>query len=485
MHIIFAASEIVPFAKTGGLADVAGVLPKAVAAEGHQVDVFMPLYNMIHCYDHGIYPVEWLQDIPVSMGDRQVYFSVQVGKIPGANVNIYFIDAPYYFHRNAIYTNDPDEGERFILFSRAVLETIQRQGWQPDVIHCNDWQTGLIPAYLAHNYAWDRNCFGNTATLMTIHNIGYQGRFDKGLIYHAELPQHEGHPGGTLEFYGSFSMLKAGLVYADIINTVSERYAVEIQTAEYGHGLEGLLSARAQDVYGVVNGIDYTIWDPATDPLIHYHYTPQQLAGKYRNKKALLKRMGLTYDENIPVIGIVSRLVTQKGFDILVEAMFNLVQQDLQFVILGSGEYRYEEFFRVAAQTFPHKIGLWLGFNEELAHQIAAGTDMLLIPSRYEPCGLTQLYGLKYGTVPIVRRTGGLADTIKDFDGKTGTGFVFDAYTAPAMMRAIFRALKYYQDKDTWQTIMRNGMAQDFSWEVAAKKYIYLYEQAQRNRKTG
>lgn len=478
MHIVFVSSEVVPYAKTGGLADVAGVLPKAIAELGHRIDVFMPLYNTINCYDHGIYPVPWIKNIPIGMGNRQEYFSIQVGKLPGSDVNIYFIDCPHFYHRNTIYTMDPDEGERFIFFSRAVLETIQQQKWSPHVIHCNDWQTGLIPVYLQHNYAWDAGCFGKTTSLLTIHNIGYQGRFYPGLTYHAELPLEECAPGSSLEFYDTFSFLKSGIVYTDVINTVSERYAREIQTPEYGHGLDGLLSHRSKDLFGIVNGIDYTVWNPDTDPLIPSNYSPSDLSGKLMNKKMLLERMGLPFSEQTPVVGIISRLVSQKGFDVLIESMFHLLQQNLQFIILGSGDRRYEDFFRIVAETFPQKVGLWLGYNEELAHQIAAGCDMLLVPSYYEPCGLTQLFCLKYGTVPVVRHTGGLADTVKDFDTTTeiGTGFVFKEYSSVALYHAMRRALDVYKNPSLWQKIMLQGMEQDFSWKVAAEKYVQLYE---------
>jgi starch synthase len=480
MKICFVASEAVPFAKTGGLADVSGSLPKALSKLGNDVKVFIPNYGNIEHFKYGITPIGTLRNIPVYIGDKIVTFNVYDGKLSNSNLPIYFVDCPHYFHRPSIYTNDPDENERFILFSRAVLETLQRMQWSPNIIHCNDWQTALIPVYLKNNYAWDR-LFHRTSCLLSIHNIGYQGLFPKDTVWKAGLSYDQFYPGGPYEFHGAFSFLKAGILYSEQLSTVSETYGYEIQTPEYGAKLDGLLRDRRHDFHGILNGVDYDVWNPETDKLIPLHYNINNLEGKKENKKELLKKAGLPFNENTPVIGVVSRLTAQKGFDLLPSIIYGLMELNLQMVILGTGEHQYEELMRAVVRAFPHKMSAAIEFNNQIAHLIEAGADMFLMPSRYEPCGLNQIYSLKYGTVPIVRKTGGLADTVRDYHeyeyhyGGGGNGFSFEDYSPRALYETIVRAISMFHNKNVWFKIIQNGMNLDFSWEVSARKYIDLY----------
>lgn len=475
--ICFAASECVPFAKTGGLADVCGSLPKALADDGCEVKLFMPLYKRTRLYDHGFEKADSLSDIPVKMGDSTVKFGVWKGYLQESEVEVFMIDCPRYFHRETIYTNEYDEDERFILFQMAILETLQRLKWSPDVIHCNDWQTALIPVFLKTTYSWDK-LFEDTKTLLSIHNIGYQGTFSSDSVGKANLSYTDYYEGGPLEFKGAFSFLKAGILYADIITTVSPTYAKEIQTSEYGAGLEGVLSARSDRLFGILNGIDTETWDPAVDSFIRYNYNEDTLAFKAKDKADLFKQIDRDFKPDILTIGIVSRLTAQKGFELLEPILPKLMESDLQFVLLGSGEDKYEKFFERVNYTFPKKFLAYIGYENELSHLITAGCDAMLMPSRYEPCGLNQMYALNYGTVPIVRKTGGLADTVLDNDefSGTGNGFTFELFSSDALLDAIGRAYELYQDRNEWDKVMRRGMREDFSWKRSAVKYIKLYK---------
>jgi starch synthase len=489
MRIAFASAEMYPFAKTGGLGDVVGSLPKALAQYGCEVKVFIPKYALI---DHAKYDLDYIWaigEMPVRVAGHPHIVSVFKTRLPDAPVDIYFIDCPYYFKRPYIYSAAPDEDERFILFQKAVIESLQHMNWKPDVIHCNDWPTGLIPLLLKDNYNWDQLFFGKTATVITIHNIAYQGRFPEASLYKAEIRPELFYPNSSIEAWHSFCFLKAGIMYADAINTVSEMYANEITNSEFGVGLEGTLRYRINDFYGILNGIDYTVWNPEVDKNIYFHYSKDDLRGKLENKKALLKQAKLPFNENVPVIGIVSRLVNLKGFNLIAEAIPELMRMNAQWVILGSGEERFENLFRSLSYSFPDKVFSYIGFNDELSHLIEAGADIFLMPSYSEPCGLNQIYSLKYGCVPIVRKTGGLADTVQDWDEEkhygreTGTGFSFIDYTHQAMISRIKRAIDIYtRDKETWQKIMHNGMSKNFSWDVSAQKYIKLYKKAIENR---
>jgi starch synthase len=479
MKICFASSECVPYVKTGGLADVSGALPKALSHEGCQVKIFLPLYKSISTLDYKLRHLSEFADIPVHIGPDVRTFNIWYGMLPGADVEVYFIDCPYYFHRESIYTDDRDEDERYILFQNAVLLTLQRIEWAPDIMHCNDWQTSLIPVYLKTNFKWDK-LFENTTTLLSIHNIGYQGRFSKSSVGNAGLDINLFYPGGPFEIDSSFSFLKAGILFSEIISTVSPTYAKEIQTKEYGAGLEGVLATRKDDLYGILNGIDTDVWNPAKDKFLKEPYSAETLELKNVNKRYLFDRIEMPYEEGSPAIGIVTRLTGQKGIDLLRPIIFDFMSQPVQFVTLGSGEKQYENFFKEMHILYPDKFYSYIGYSNELSHLVTAGCDMFLMPSKYEPCGLNQMYSLNYGTVPIVRKTGGLADTVKDYHehNEEGNGFSFEDYSPSALRDTIFRAMEMFKDKKVWESIMRKGMAEDFSWKKSALEYIGLYEKA-------
>lgn len=487
MKIAFVATEAVPYAKTGGLADVAGSLPIELANLGCDVKVFIPKYTRIDETTYGL-KYNWdIGEMPIRINGVIRSAHIHQSTLPGSKVDVYFVDCPHYFYRHIIYTNDPDEDERFILFSKAVIETLQRLQWAPDILHCNDWQTGLLPLFLKDNYKWDK-FFDNTGTLFTIHNIGYQGLFSESVLFSAEIRGDLFYPGGPVEHNSAVSFMKAGVSFADIINTVSNTYSHEILTPEYGTGMETVLHQRKDDLYGILNGADYDIWSPETDKLTPYHYTANDLTGKYLNKKYLLNHFGMKPDESVPLIGIVSRMVLQKGFDIFSDSLNQLMSLNAQWIILGSGEDRFESLFRWLSNQLPDKVGTHIGYNNELSHLIEAGADMFLMPSRYEPCGLNQIYSLKYGTVPIVRKTGGLADTVKDWDEqnhygfKDGNGFSFHDYSGFALFKSVERAVNTFKHKNIWKKIQTNGMKSDYSWTRSAEKYIELYKLAKETK---
>ena len=487
MKIAFVSTECVPYAKTGGLADVTGALPKALEKLGCEVKVFLPKYSLIDESTHGL-RYNWdVGEIQIRVNGVVHSVHLHQAKLPNSNVEVNFIGCPHYFNRGGIYTNDIDEDERFILFSKGVVETLQRFRWAPDVIQCNDWQTGLIPLYIKDNYKWDK-LFDNTATLFTIHNIGYQGRFSKSTLLAAEIRGDLFYSGGPVEFEDTVSFMKTGIVFADLINTVSNKYSHEILTEEYAAGLHDTLRARKSDVYGILNGVDYSEWSPEVDRFLPFNYSNKDLSGKLKNKKFLLEHFNMPFDESVPLIGMISRMVLQKGFDVFADALDNLLKLDVQWLILGSGEERYENLFRSLAKSFPKKVGTYIGFSNELSHLIEAGADMFLMPSRYEPCGLNQIYGLKYGTVPIVRKTGGLADTVKDWDEEKhhgfdhGNGFSFYDYSSYALYKSVERAVNTFKQKDIWQKIQLNGMKLDCSWKKSAEKYLELYKLAKEKK---
>jgi starch synthase len=487
LKIAFTATECVPYAKTGGLADVTGSLPAELTELGCEIKVFVPKYSRIDESRFGL-KYNWdIGEMPIRINGVVRSVHVHQSKLPNTNVEVYFIDCPHYFYRHRIYTDDHDEDERFILFSKAIIETLQRLQWSPDVIHCNDWQTGLLPLFIKDNYNWDK-IFDHTATLFTIHNIGYQGLFSESVLSAAEIRSDLFYSGGPVEHKSAVSFMKAGISFSDIINTVSNTYSHEILTPEYGAGMELALQSRKKDLYGIVNGVDYNIWNPETDRHLPYHYTINDLSGKSLNKSFLLKHFGLPIDENVPLIGIVSRMVLQKGFDIFADSINDLMSLDAQWIILGSGEDKFENLFRQLSNKLPGKVGAYIGYNDELSHLIEAGADMFLMPSRYEPCGLNQIYSLKYGTVPIVRKTGGLADTVKDWDEqshygfKDGNGFSFYDYSGYALFKSVERAVNTFKQKNIWRKIQSNGMRLDFSWTRSAEKYIELYKLAKEMR---
>ncbi len=483
MHIAFAASECVPFSKTGGLADVVGALPRALAALGHQVSVYVPRYRQTKLTD----PQTVVRSITVPFDDKYRFCSVVTADTnTPAGIRFYFVDYPQYFDRDALYgtsANDyPDNAERFALFSRAVIEASKILG-VPHVFHCHDWQSALVPVMLRTLYAEDP-AFRDVATVFTIHNMGYQGLFPPDTLPLLTLPW-ELLTISKMEFFGQVNFLKGALVLSDYVTTVSKKYSHEIQTTEYGFGLEGVLRNRAATVTGILNGVDYDEWNPQTDKFVGAKYWPQDLSGKQQCKHDLLHAFGVTNaDSRVPVIGIVSRFAAQKGFDLIAQIMDRLAREEMIMVVLGSGDKLYEEMFQRLNKQFPNKIAAKVAFDNAIAHKIEAGADMFLMPSRYEPCGLNQIYSLKYGTVPIVRATGGLDDTIEPWDARTGkgTGFKFSDYTGEALLATIKQALLAYRDPSSWQTLMRNGMSRDFSWGASAREYGKIYDRARQAR---
>jgi len=481
MHIGFVASECVPFSKTGGLADVVGALPRAVAGLGHQVSLYLPRYRQTKLTD----PQTVVRSITVPFDDRYRFCSV-VNAGNHSGICFYFIDYPPFFDRDALYGTPsgdyPDNAERFALFSRAVLEASKVLG-VPHVFHCHDWQSALVPVMLRTLYAEDP-AFRDVATVFTIHNIGYQGLFPPDILPLLMLPW-DLFTMTKLEFFGNVNFLKGALVFSDFITTVSRKYSQEIQTTEYGFGLEGVLRDRAATVTGILNGVDYDEWSPQTDKFIVAKYSPQDLTGKVKCKQDLLAAFGVTNaDLRLPVIGIVSRFAAQKGFDLIAQIMDRLAREDMIIVALGTGDKEYEEMFRRMNKQFPQKIAVKVAYDNAIAHKIEAGADMFLMPSRYEPCGLNQIYSLKYGTVPIVRATGGLDDTIEPWDARSGkgTGFKFTEYNGESLLLTIKQALQAYRDQSSWQVLMRNGMNKDFSWNFSAKEYIRIYERVRQAR---
>jgi len=481
MQIAFAASECVPFSKTGGLADVVGALPQALAALGHQVSVYLPKYRQTKLPDAKLA----VRSITVPFDDRYRFCSV----VDGGNrsgVHYYFVDYPPFFDRDALYGTSsgdyPDNAERFALFSRGVLEAAKVLG-APQVFHCHDWQSALIPVLLRAQYAEDP-AFREVATVFTIHNMGYQGLFSPDTLPLLTLPW-DLFTISKMEFFGNVNFLKGALVSSDFITTVSRKYSQEIQTTEFGFGLEGVLHDRASRVTGILNGVDYAEWNPEVDKFTAARYSANDLSGKAKCKQDLLAAFGISDpDLRWPVIGIVSRFAAQKGFDLISQIMDRLAREEMIVVALGSGDRPYEDMFLRLNKQFPRKIAVKIAYDNALAHKIEAGSDMFLMPSKYEPCGLNQIYSLKYGTVPVVRATGGLDDTIEPWNPRTGkgTGFKFTEYSGEALLLTIKEALKAFQDHSSWQTLMRNGMNKDFSWNASAKEYVRVYEKALQSR---
>jgi len=481
MHIAFVASECVPFSKTGGLADVVGALPRALAQLGHKVSVYLPRYKQTKLQAAQTV----IDSVTVPFDDRYRFSSVVTGG-EEHGVKYYFIEYPPYFDRDALYGTPagdyPDNAERFALFSRAVLEASKILG-VPEVFHCHDWQAALVPVLLRTVYGEDP-AFRDVGATFTIHNMGYQGLFPSEILPLLMLPW-DLFTMSKMEFFGQINFLKGALVYSDFITTVSRKYSQEIQTSEYGFGLEGVLRARAATVTGILNGVDYQEWSPECDKFSAAKYSVHDLSGKAKCKHDLLAAFGIT-DSNpkLPVIGIVSRFAAQKGFDLISHVMDRLAREDMIVVALGAGDREYEEMFLRLNRQFPQKIAVKIAYNNELAHKIEAGSDMFLMPSRYEPCGLNQIYSLKYGTVPIVRATGGLDDTIEPWDARSGkgTGFKFSEYSGESLLLTIRQALQAFRDPSSWQVLMRNGMNRDFSWNRSAKEYVRVYERVRQLR---
>lgn len=479
MRILFVASEGLPFSKTGGLADVIEALPRALVAKGHEVAVVLPLYDASKPM-----PVV-APSLTIPMAGR-LRFPTIVGGMPVNGVRYFFVDDPPYFQRDGLYGSShgdyPDNPERFSELSRCAIE-IAKHIWPADVFHCHDWQTGLVPVLLRTSYV-DDPAVKDLPVVFTIHNMGYHGLFGKDALARAGIPPVVFHPGG-MEFYGSVNFLKGGIVYSDYLTTVSRRYAEEIQTPEYGHGLDGVARSRADRLVGILNGVDYSEWNPQKDPYIAMKYSVKDLSGKQVCKQDLLQAFDLPQDNLArPLLGIVSRFANQKGFDLIAERAHEIMREDLTLVVLGTGDRRYEQLFTALAAAYPGRAGVKIAYNNVLAHKIEAGADMFLMPSHYEPCGLNQIYSLKYGTVPIVRATGGLDDTIEPFDLEhgTGTGFKFTEYSGGALLYAVKQALHHFADERIWKRIQLNGMTKDFSWKTPAAEYARLYEAARTAR---
>lgn len=477
MKIAFIASEMEPFAKTGGLADVTGCLAAEIQALGHEVAAFIPRYKNIDIQKRGLKMIA--DDIEVQLGGDKVRGGVlALGLKTG--VTVYFIDQPDFFNREFFYgtsTGDyHDNDRRFTFFQRAALEAMKRVAFKPDVIHCHDWQTGLVPVYLKTVYAQD-SFFSKTKSVFTIHNLGYQGNFPPDSVPITGLGW-EHFRLERLEFYGKISFLKGGLVDADSLTTVSERYAQEIQGKEFGCGMEGVLARVKGHLHGVLNGIDVKEWNPETDNELVKKFSLKDLSGKAVNKAALQKENGLTVDPKALLIGVVTRLVEQKGLDILIPAMESLKDTNVQFLILGTGEEKYHHALRDLSKRNKGRICAHITFDAQLAKRIYAGSDAFLMPSYYEPCGLGQMIALRFGSIPIVRATGGLADTVQEFDFKNekGNGFLFQEYKTEALKEAIERAAAIFKNEKKWQELVKNAMESDFSWTASAKKYEQIYQ---------
>jgi len=474
VKIVFVSSEAAPYAKTGGLADVVSALPKALAEAGHEVKIFLPLYRTIK---------DRFKNLALRVDGRFGAFSVWEDR--AADVPAYFIESDYFFDRGHLYCtaagDDPENGERFAFFSRSVLETLRTLDFSPAIIHAHDWQTALIFAYKKF-VAGDDPFFRATKSVFTIHNLAYQGLFDPGVLVRIGLPDRLFCP-KDLEFFGKVNFLKAGILYADAVTTVSPRYAREIQTPEFGCGLDGLLRSRSAAVRGILNGIDDSTWNPGDDTLIAAPFTPDDLSGKKKCKEDLLRAFGFAPSvPEPPVIGMVSRLVEQKGLDILVDALDALSGLGIRMIIVGTGDPRIERQLIMALNRFPQNLGLRITYDEDLARRVFAGSDFFLIPSRYEPCGLTQMYSQKYGAVPIVRAVGGLDDTVDEFRPGTGkgTGFKFRETSPDALVKAVRRALEAWKNPTRMSTLRRNGMRRDFSWKRSAGDYLGLYRELLR-----
>jgi starch synthase len=470
--VLFVASEADPFIKTGGLGDVAGALPKYLNMQGVETRVVIPKYRGIKPqFKEQLKFVKWFT---VSVGWRVQYCGIFEYDYEG--IKYYFIDNEYYFFRNALY-GDFDDGERFAFFDRAVLEMLKELNWKPDIIHCNDWQTAMIP--VLHKLQYKNDLFySGIKTVFSIHNLLFQGNYDPIILGDLFSLDYKYYRDGYMELYGAASFMKGALNYSDMISTVSNTYAQEIQTPQYGEKLDGLLRSRGKDLIGIVNGIDYKIYNPEEDELIYEKYSVESLEDKKINKLGLQKDLGLPENENIPMIGLVSRLTNQKGLDLIAYMIDKLLQENVQLVILGTGDKAYEELFSGLQMKYKDKMSANIRFDDTLAHRIYAASDMFLMPSMFEPCGLGQLIALRYGSIPIVRETGGLKDTITPYNKYTGegNGFSFSNYNGNELYNTVMTALEYYKNKTVWNNLMTQAMKSDNSWEKAANKYKQMYE---------
>jgi starch synthase len=475
LKILFLSAEMAPFAKTGGVSEVAAALPRALRDLGHDVRVAIPRHGRIDPARFSLRPI--LSNMPVQVEEHQEPFNVLSADLQG-NLPVYFIDNEKYFGRENLYGYQ-DDGERFVVFCRAAMDMLKLLDWKPDVIHLNDWHTAIVANWLKTIYKEDP-FFRNVASVYTIHNLAYQGIFGWRILEIAGVDEYSFMYPQIEEFPNVVALMAHGILFADVISTVSESYAREILTAEYGEKLHTLLNDRKDRLFGILNGVDYAAMNPATDPVLSQHYDLSSLDQKVANKLAFQREANLTVDENVPLVGCISRLTSQKGFDILGEVIDGLMDLPLQLAILGTGDQYYHEMFTRVARRYPGKVAVFLTFNSTLAQKIYAGSDIFLMPSRFEPCGSNQMVAMRYGSVPVVRRTGGLADTVKDFDPRTGdgTGFSFEKYSGMMLFAAVVRALESYKHRDFWRKLMEAGMKADFSWDSTARKYTDLYHRA-------
>ena len=472
LKILFVTSEADPFVKTGGLADVSGSLPQALRKKGHDVRVVLPEYCIMD--DKYKKKLEHITDFNIQIVWRNEYAGVN--KLSNNGVPTYFIDNKYFFNRSTLYEND-DKDVQFTFFNRAVLEMLPEIDFQPDIIHFNDWQTGILALLLADNYR-QFDFYEDIKTLYTIHNLRYQGQFNPRIISDVLGINYWHWNSGKIRHNGMVNFMKAGIFYADKINTVSKTYAQEIKTSYFGEGLDYALRMRSPDLQGIVNGISYDKFNPAKDPDIYYNYDKNEIKDKYKNKEGLQKEFGLDINKDIPMIGIVTRLVEQKGIDLIIEIIEEVLnKENIQFVLLGTGRKKYEMFFENLAQKYPKKVGVKITYDAKLAQRMYAGLDMFLMPSKFEPCGLSQLISMRYGTIPIVKETGGLKDTIIPYNEyeDTGFGFSFANFNAHDLMYTIRRAVYFYTKIDTWSKLIKRAMKQNFSWKHSAQEYLKLY----------
>jgi starch synthase len=475
------AAEASPFAKVGGLGDVVGALPKSLEKLGAKPIVVIPAYRAVHANFPNIHRCDRVPGFDVPMKSAVERADIFQTRIDATDVDVYLIGSHKYFDRDGIY-DDPetregysDNMERFIFLMKSALVFLQRLGEPIHVFHCHDSHTALVPGLMEANFR-RHPFFSKAGTLFTIHNLAYQGIYSSESLTYAGIDAAHFFPNSPFEFWGQVNFMKAGIEFADKVNTVSHTYSVEIQTnPEQGMGLEGVLQRRREDVSGIVNGIDYDEWNPQTDPFIPAHFSIQDLAGKADCKERLQKYLGLPSVPRIPLIGIVARLADQKGFELLAEAIHEVMKLNLQLVMLGTGQQKYHDLFEEIAAKYSGRLAVQLTFDTGLAHRIEAGCDMFLMPSKFEPCGLNQLYSLRYGTVPIVHATGGLVDTVTPYDGDSGTGFRFSDYSVKGMLAAIRQALSLYSNSDHWHALMVRGMSQDWSWNRSAAQYLQLY----------
>ncbi len=478
MRVCFIAAEYSPFAKTGGLGDVAAALTRYLARRGHDLRVFVPLHGQMELAGIDRHPVDFPRDLTLRVGLHEYRYDVQTARVPDTQLWVYLVDCPALFDRPRIYSDAPDEHVRYLALTRAAFDSCQRMGFAPEIMHSNDWHTAFAPLLLKHAYAWDLGLFAATRSVFTIHNIGYQGVF--AASYAADLG-----PGVPVEALhqpdlaaGHINPMRHGVIHADAVTTVSPTYAAEICTPAGGYGLDADLRARGDSLTGILNGVDYDEWSPSTDRYIPHRYDATDLTGKLWNKQALLDLLRMTATPDTPLVGMVTRLTQQKGIDLLFDVLPELLRtRNLRFIALGNGDRQYEDFLHGLQLSFPGRAVFYSGYSEELAHMIEASADIFLMPSMYEPCGLNQMYSLKYGTVPVVRRTGGLADSVQHFDPASGqgTGIVFNDFDASGVRWALETALEWYGWPTVWRRLVLNGMRQDFSWDTQGAEYERLY----------